>query len=81
MYLLLPLLLFHIITEWIFRIIWASAQSSMPREDFLDHTVSLSCFRYLLLFFSRMAAVGLSCGMQDLSVWCGGFSLVMAHRL
>ena len=32
-------------------------------------------------FFPRMAAVGLSCGMQDLSVWCGGFSLVMAHRL
>ena len=36
---------------------------------------------YCFFFVFNMAAPGLSCGTQDLSVRCRGFSLVMAHRL
>ena len=36
---------------------------------------------YLLIFFIFLAALGLSCSMQDLLLWRTGLSLVVAHGL
>ena len=32
----------------------------------------------VFFFFNYLAVTGLSCSMQDLSLWCTGFSLVAA---
>ena len=37
---------------------------------------------FIYFIFIFLAALGLSCGMQDLMLWCAGFlSLVVAHGL
>ena len=36
---------------------------------------------FIYLFIYLLAASSLSCGMQDLSLWCMGFSLVVSHSL
>ena len=61
-----------------FRQGWIQTLGANTLAGFFSSFLSLFFFKYLFIY---LAALGLSCGMRDLSLRRVGFSLVVARRL